>query len=107
MAGQCNIRGNNESQMKLKLKWMLKLMFVVMANFIPIIAYAQQVSADSLSQFERCYYSQCFGYNITEIKNERLYDCIDLWTGTQYKLAGNDVDGIDCSRFVMMLYNYV
>ncbi|MEO8150848.1 MAG: NlpC/P60 family protein [Bacteroidia bacterium] len=68
--------------------------------------YAQQANADSLKQYELCYYSQCFGFPVTAINNDRLFDCIDLWTGTKYKLAGSDLDGIDCSRFAMMVYNY-
>jgi len=67
---------------------------------------AQESDADSLNQYRLCYYSQCFGYPVSGINNERLFDCIDLWNGTKYKFSGGDVEGIDCSRFVMMVYNY-
>lgn len=84
------------------------LRFLMVINlFTAVSAYAQQVSNSSLQQFDECYYSQCFGYQVSEIDNERLFDCVDLWSGTRYKLAGGDEDGIDCSRFVMMVYNYV
>lgn len=62
---------------------------------------------DRITNFNYSYYSQCFGYEVTSIENQRLFDCVDLWIGTKYKLSGKDEDGIDCSRFAMMVYNYV
>lgn len=68
---------------------------------------AQQPETDTIKQYDLCYYSQSFGYCVTQINNTRLFDCIDLWAGTRYKLSGTNEDGIDCSRFAMMVYNYV
>lgn len=72
------------------------------------LALTQTVSAqDRVTNFIYSYYSQCFGYEVTSIENQRLFDCVDMWIGTKYKLSGKDEDGIDCSRFAMMVYNYV
>lgn len=84
-----------------KIRWVIVLLFCS-----SITSNAQQSNTDSLNQYGVCYYSQCFGFQVTNIKNDRLFDCIDLWTGTKYKFAGSDLDGIDCSRFAMMVYNY-
>lgn len=67
----------------------------------------QAMAQDNNSHYQLEYYSQSFGYTVTKIDNARLFDCIDMWIGTKYKFSGCDVDGIDCSRFTMMVYNYV
>jgi lipoprotein Spr len=38
------------------------------------------------------------------LTNLSLYNFIDDWYGTDYRMGGNDKDGIDCSAFVQRLY---
>ena len=80
----------------------------ILILFLFLLTSATAVNAqDRITNFIYAYYSQCFGYEVTSIENQRLFDCVDLWIGTKYKLSGKDEDGIDCSRFAMMVYNYV
>ncbi|MCW3121952.1 MAG: glycoside hydrolase [Flavipsychrobacter sp.] len=39
-----------------------------------------------------------------EINNLTLYSFIDKWYGTDYRLGGCDISGIDCSGFAQRLY---
>jgi len=41
------------------------------------------------------------------LTNVALYKFIDDWYGVDYRLGGNDKDGIDCSAFVQRLYQEV
>ncbi|MBL7927639.1 MAG: C40 family peptidase [Bacteroidia bacterium] len=56
--------------------------------------------------YDTAYYTQAFGYRVTSVSQPRLFDCVDLWLGTKYRLAGSNEDGIDCSRFAITIYNY-
>ncbi|MBS1921467.1 MAG: C40 family peptidase [Bacteroidetes bacterium] len=40
----------------------------------------------------------------SDIQNLKLYEYIDDWYGTRYRLGGTSKDGIDCSAFVQSLF---
>ena len=52
-------------------------------------------------------YSELLGVNPKEITNFSLYQFIDKWYGTDYRLGGSDKKGIDCSGFAQRLYGEV
>jgi murein DD-endopeptidase / murein LD-carboxypeptidase len=56
-----------------------------------------------ITEHERCYYSQTFGFDVPEKWNKILYDSIENWLGTPYRYAGNNHDGVDCSGLVRSL----
>jgi len=41
---------------------------------------------------------------VEQIQNVSLYQNIDNWYGTPYKLGGTTKDGIDCSAFVQTIF---
>ncbi|MFI5196285.1 MAG: C40 family peptidase [Chitinophagales bacterium] len=49
-------------------------------------------------------YSEMLGVKPKEITNFSLYQFIDKWYGTDYRLGGHDKSGIDCSGFAQKLY---
>lgn len=52
-------------------------------------------------------YAAIMGVNKDDIKNGRLYNFIELWTGVPYKFGGLDKDGVDCSGFTLLLEQQV
>jgi probable lipoprotein NlpC len=52
-------------------------------------------------------YAAIMGIGKNDIQNGRLYNFIELWTGTPYKFGGQDKDGIDCSGLVQLLEQQV
>ncbi|MDB5032382.1 C40 family peptidase [Mucilaginibacter sp.] len=52
-------------------------------------------------------YAQIMGVDKSDIKNGRLYNFIELWTGTPYKFGGLDKDGVDCSGLALLLEQQV
>jgi len=52
-------------------------------------------------------YAQIMEVDKSDIKNGRLYNFIELWTGTPYKFGGLDKDGIDCSGLALLLEQQV
>ena len=52
-------------------------------------------------------YAGILGVRTKELRNVALYEFIDRWYGTNYRLGGCDVSGIDCSGFVQKLYSEV
>lgn len=52
-------------------------------------------------------YSEIMGVSKSDIRNGKLYDFIDEWEGTKYKMGGMDKNGIDCSGFVHTLFKEV
>jgi cell wall-associated NlpC family hydrolase len=49
-------------------------------------------------------YAEIVGVTSKEIDNMPLYQFIDKWYGTNYRLGGSDGAGIDCSAFAQKLY---
>jgi cell wall-associated NlpC family hydrolase len=52
-------------------------------------------------------YADILGVRTKEIDNTTLYRFIDRWYGTNYRLGGQDKEGIDCSGFAQKLYGEV
>ena len=52
-------------------------------------------------------YATIIGVSPSEITNTPLYEFIDGWMGTPYKLGGSEIDGIDCSSFTQRLWQVV
>jgi probable lipoprotein NlpC len=52
-------------------------------------------------------YADIMGVDKRDIQNGRLYNFIELWTGTPYKFGGEDKDGIDCSGLAQLLEQQV
>ena len=52
-------------------------------------------------------YADMLGLKPKEISNNTLYQFIDKWYGTNYRLGGCDISGIDCSGFAQKLYGEV
>jgi cell wall-associated NlpC family hydrolase len=49
-------------------------------------------------------YAGILGIENKELDNLALYQFIDKWLGTDYRLGGCDISGIDCSGFAQRLY---
>ena len=49
-------------------------------------------------------YGKLLNVKAEEIKNIQLYEFIDDWMNTPYKLGGETKKGIDCSSFAQLLY---
>jgi cell wall-associated NlpC family hydrolase len=52
-------------------------------------------------------YAGILGVRPKDLDNAALYKFIDRWYGTNYRLGGCDISGIDCSGFVQKLYSEV
>jgi lipoprotein Spr len=52
-------------------------------------------------------YAEIVGIKPKQIESTELYQFIDKWYGTNYRLGGSDNAGIDCSGFAQKLYNEV
>jgi len=50
-------------------------------------------------------YSQLLNTDAEQIQNLALYQAIDDWYGTRYKLGGTTKTGIDCSAFVQTIFS--
>lgn len=61
----------------------------------------------SLNKFLNIKYANMLGVLPQVITNDLLYDFIEEWYGTTYRLGGTDKRGIDCSAFVQRLYSRV
>ena len=49
-------------------------------------------------------YALLLDTEVEQIRNVSLYNAVDEWMGTRYRLGGTTKDGIDCSAFVQILY---
>jgi len=49
-------------------------------------------------------YALLLNTEVEQIQNVSLYQNIDDWYGTRYKLGGTTKDGIDCSAFVQTIF---
>lgn len=61
----------------------------------------------SLNKFLNLKYANMLGVLPQMVTNDLLYNFIDEWYGTRYRLGGTDKKGIDCSAFVQRLYSRV
>lgn len=52
-------------------------------------------------------YSQLLNTDVEQIQNLSLYQTIDDWYGTRYRLGGTSKTGIDCSAFVQTIFSSV
>lgn len=52
-------------------------------------------------------YARLLGVATKELNNRALYNFIDNWMGSPHRLGGTQKNGIDCSRFVGLLYEDV
>lgn len=66
-------------------------------------------SGNSASEVEKASplqlkYSQLMNTEVEQVQNIPLYQTIDDWYGTRYKLGGTTKKGIDCSAFVQTIF---
>jgi cell wall-associated NlpC family hydrolase len=52
-------------------------------------------------------YSKMMQVSPSSVSNAVMYQFIDDWYGTKYRLGGSSRSGIDCSALVQKLYTYV
>ncbi len=52
-------------------------------------------------------YADLLGIQTNNISNPTLYQFIEKWYGSTYRLGGSDETGIDCSGFAKKLYNEI
>jgi lipoprotein Spr len=52
-------------------------------------------------------YADILGVRPKDIDNMPLYEFIDKWYGTNYRLGGSEKSGVDCSGFAQKLYGEV
>ena len=50
-------------------------------------------------------YAMMLGTETNEIQNQQLFEFIDDWYGTRYRLGGTTKNGIDCSALVQLLFS--
>lgn len=52
-------------------------------------------------------YANILGVSVKELNNKSLYNFVDEWMGSPHKMGGALKSGIDCSKFVGILYEQV
>jgi len=78
------------------------------AKPIPIATHSEgKVDKLATPHVIRQKYADIIGVKPKEINNYPLYQFIDKWYGTNYRLGGLDDKGIDCSAFAQKLYSEV
>src|SRR5688572_27853840 len=64
---------------------------------------SRQDDAENLSQLQ-VKYSVLLNTPAEEVKNTRMFEFIDGWYGTPYRLGGTTKKGVDCSAFSQFLF---
>lgn len=75
-------------------------------EFNPYPINNDPISVTDAAELKRKY-ADLLGVKGKEINNYPLYNFIDRWYGTNYRLGGCDKSGIDCSGFAQKLYGEV
>ncbi len=75
----------------------------------PVHIYQKDLSRNNAKDDASCLlkYSGMLCSIPQALTNLALYKFIDEWYGVDYRMGGNDKDGIDCSAFVQRLYQEV
>ncbi|HET9055333.1 MAG TPA: NlpC/P60 family protein [Chitinophagaceae bacterium] len=63
---------------------------------------APSLDIESISTLQFKYASR-LGIEVEAVTNTRLFELIDEWWGTKYKLGGSTKSGVDCSSFVQTI----
>jgi len=61
----------------------------------------------SISGSKMQHYADLLGVSVRDLDNQKLYDFIDDWMGTPYRMGGTQKSGVDCSGFAGRLQNRV
>ena len=80
---------------------------VVTTNAENTKVYTMSTGSFSEDKFLCTKYSMILGIMPTAITNFSLYNFIEEWYGTRYRMGGLTKAGIDCSAFVQRLYEQV
>jgi len=64
---------------------------------------SRQNDAENLSQLQ-VRYSVLLNTPAEEVKNKKMFEFIDDWYGTPYRLGGTTKKGVDCSAFSQFLF---
>ncbi len=70
-------------------------------------AVSKAAVPDDPENLAKDYFSQIMGVAISATTNTKLYQFVDEWIGTPYRLGGKTKRGIDCSQFAYELYDKV
>lgn len=65
--------------------------------------YSERNETGGLSSLQ-VKYSVLLNTPAEEVKNTKMFEFIDYWYGTPYKLGGSTKNGIDCSAFTQFLF---
>lgn len=70
----------------------------------PVNTLADNASAIENVTTLQLKYGILMNTEVEQIKNATLYQAIDEWYGTPYRLGGSTKNGVDCSAFVQAIY---
>lgn len=76
-------------------------------NSTTILTDASDVRNLNLETSKLVNYADILGVSLRELDNTQLYSFLDRWMGSPHRLGGGEKSGIDCSRFVGILYEEV
>jgi lipoprotein Spr len=73
----------------------------VMSKKPVLLAAGSAIETASVLQFK---YALLLDTEVESVINLSLFQLIDDWLGTRYRLGGNNKNGIDCSAFMQVMY---